>query len=123
MDNIAAGPSDDEIRPAEFVAGQRRPQRAKYVGQTGTSMHKRMLGHFDKKNTGIINHIQDCHSENPPEYKMRPIRFSRTNLERTCAEGILMEQVEKETPGILMNSKAEGGRGKLLRYIPSVQRI
>ena len=57
------------------------------------------------------------------KYSMKAIRSSRTNLERTTSEGILIEQAEKESPGILMNSKSEGGRGKLVRYAPRVTRI
>ena len=125
LENVARPLQDPRMiaGPAENLAGARRPQRAKYLGHTGTSMHRRMLGHKEKKSTGINKHTRDRHPDNPPRYLMRPVRGSRTNLERTTAEGILMEEEEKDTPGILMNSKSEGGRGKLVRYVPQVTRI
>ena len=121
-----AGPLQDpsEITsPAQFQAGARRTARAKYIGHTGTSLHRRMLGHMEKKATGINKHTAEGHPQAPPKYTMKAVRTSRTNLERTTSEGILMEKAEKESPGILMNSKSEGGRGKLVRYAPRVTRI
>ena len=121
--DITIGPLQDPgavAGPAEILAGARRPQRAKYVGHTGTSLHKQMLGHRYYKDAGINKHIRDQHPGNPPQYVMRPLKSSRTNLQRTTAEGILMEKVIKESPGLLMNSKSEGGRGKLVRYVPQV---
>ena len=89
------------------------------MGHIGTSLHKRMLGHRYDKDAGINKHTRDQHPQNPPKYFMRPLKATRTNLQRTTAEGILM----KETPGLLMNSKLEGGRGKLVRYVLQVTRI
>ena len=82
-----------------------------------------MLGHLNKKTSVFKKHTRESHAGVQPSFKMKPIRSSRTNLERCVAEGVLMEEVETEFPGQLMNSKSEGGRGKLVRYGPQVRRI
>ena len=97
--------------------------RAKYIGHTETSLHRRMIGHLEKKTTGINKHTSDKHPHTPPKYVMRILKGCRTNLERTTFEGILMEIAEKNSPGVLMNYKAEGGCGKLVRYASQVTRI
>ena len=54
---------------------------------------------------------------------MKPIRGSRTVLNRVVTEGVLIAAEESTNPGLLMNSRGEGGRGKMVRYQPVVRRI
>ena len=84
-----------------------------------------MMTHLAKKGSVIKKHTHDVHRLDgvPPEYRMKSLRPSRTNLDREVAEGVLIEVAEKAEPGRLMNSKSEGGRSKLVRYQPTIRRI
>ena len=54
---------------------------------------------------------------------MKPMKGSRTVLSRVITEGVFIDAEEKANPGVLMNSRGEGGRGKMVRYRPIVRRI
>ena len=82
----------------------------------------RMDCHTKSKKGVIAKHLQEMHKgEQRPEFTMEAVRGSRTLLERVTAEGAMIWEVEAKDA--LMNSKSEGGRGKLVRFAPQVQRI
>ena len=107
---------------ADLVAGRRR---IRYLGQTGTSLHRRQSGHKYDKQSAINKHTREAHrgDQCPPTYIMKPLKGSRTVLSRVITEGVYIDLDEKNTPGSLMNSRGEAGRGKLVRYAPTVRRI
>ena len=84
-----------------------------------------MILHQTKKTSVLNKHTEVCHTgdNQPPTYRMRAVRGSRTVLDRVVAEGILISSATQSQPDQLMNSKSEGGRNKLVRYGPQVQRI
>ena len=54
---------------------------------------------------------------------MKPMSGSRTTLQHLITEGVYIDQEVRDLPESLMNSRGEGGRGKMVRYIPTVRRI
>ena len=99
------------------------------MGQSGTSLHKRMRSNLAEiKKGGVLHkHIQEHHSDQTPAephslFSMRPIKSTRTVLERLVSEGTIIQQVELVDKGLLMNSRAEWGRGKIVRFDPVIQR-
>ena len=112
----------------------RRPQEAdvrggarrrRYLGQTGTTLHRRQVAHKSAKASAINKHTREDHSgdQGAPGYTMRPLQGSRTVLQRIITEGVYIDGDEKLDPGSLMNSRGEAERGKLVRYAPQVRRI
>ena len=59
----------------------------------------------------------------PELFVMRNERGSRTVLDRLVREGTRINEVEHKHPGWLMNSRGEWGRGKMVRFEPTVTRI
>ena len=105
-----------------MIAGGRR---SRYLGQTGTSLHRRQVAHKSGKGSAINKHTREEHrgDQEAPTYTMRPIQGSRTVLSRIITEGVHIDGDEKQNPGSLMNSRGEAGRGKMVRYAPQVRRI
>ena len=105
----------------QMIAGSRR----RYVGQTGASMHRRLVAHKSGKDAAIRKHTRESHSgdQSPPRYIMSFLRGSRTVLGRMVTEGVMIDESEKQQPGELMNSRGEAGRGKMVRFVPQVRRI
>ena len=110
------------IMRAELRGGTRR---SKYIGHTGTSLHQRQLGHRWDKGLALTKHkgVADRGEQHPPRFEMKPIKGSRTVLNRVVTEGVLIAAEERTNPGLLMNSRGEGGHGKMVRYQPVVRRI
>ena len=111
-------------QPVQPTAGARRV-RSRYIGQSGTSLHLRMRSHRSNKQGVIHKHIQEYHQEqdsSPPEFGMWPVKSTRTIMERLGWESSLISKEDKERSGILMNSKSEYGRGKLIRFEPQIIR-
>ena len=51
---------------------------------------------------------------------MKPIKMTRTVLHRLVWEAKMIEKEEKEQEGILMNSKGEFGKNKMVRFAPQI---
>ena len=106
------GPRDNR-RPqrAEVVAGSRR---RRYLGQTGTSMHRRQVAHKSGKGSAINKHTKDLHSrdQHPPKYTMKAVKGARTVLSRIATEGVFIDEQGKEHPNNLMNSRGGQGGGR-----------
>ena len=108
--------------PLGITAGARR--KSKYIGQSGTSLHRRMRSHtggLKSKSTKTVSvlkkHQLEAHDQaHTLNFRMEIINQSRTVLQRLVTEGCLIEAHEIEDPGILMNSKGEYGRSKLVRF-------
>ena len=81
------------------------------------------------KSKGVLSkhleehHKQEDHDDPSTLFTMKRISSHKTVLQRLVAEGVEIQNTELKDPGILMNSKAEWGRGKLVRFEPTVQRI
>ena len=125
-ENIAAGAQRHGINArapqrAQVIAGSRR----RYLGQTGTSLHRRQINHKSGKTSVIKKHNHEIHSQDqqPPTYQMKALRGSRSVLNRLITEGVYIDGEEKDQPGSLMNSRGEAGCGKMVRYVPEVRRI
>ena len=78
--------------------------------------------------SGVLKkHLQEHHSQevvDPMElFQMKIEKGSRTILDRLVTEGVAIANMDQEEPEYLMNSKAEWGRGKLIRFMPTVTRI
>ena len=121
----------EEDQPGQMARGIMRAEvrggtrRRKYIGHTGTSLHRRQKGHKSDKDSVITKHKMEAHlgDPRPPRYVMKPMKGSRTVLNRVITEGVFIDAEEKANPGVLMNSRGEGGRGKLVRYQATVRRI
>ena len=108
--------------PTQVRAGSRR--RVKYLGQSGTSTHRRMKSHRDglkSKSTKTISvlrkHRQDHHDPSEkPNFRMEVLSKHRTVLQRLVTEDCLIQEHELKEPGSLMNSKGEYGRSKMIRF-------
>ena len=105
-------------------------ERSRYIGQSGTTLHKRMKSHLQGiKGKGVLaKHLQENHRDTPPPddpssmFIMKPIKSSRTVVDRLVREGIYIQGMESRSQGVLMNSRSEWGRGKIIRFDPQVQR-
>ena len=120
--DVEAAAAARGINRAEVRGGSRR---SKYIGHTGTSLHQRQLGHRYDKGSALTKHRGEAHlgEQRPPRYQMKSLKGSRTVLNRVVTEGVLIAAEEDANPGQLMNSRGEGGRGKLVRYQATVRRI
>ena len=109
-------------QPAEVRGGVRR---CRYVGQTGTTLHRRQGSHKSDKDSALNKHTREAHrgDQRAPGYRMRAVRGSHTVLQRIVTEGVYIDHGEKLEPGTLMNSRGEAGRGKMVRYVPQTRRI
>ena len=101
-------------------------QRAVYRGQTGCTLHKRLLEHEDDlrrghANYGISKHFQNDHPDIDPMgnglIKAKVLSCKVFNMERCIDEALHIEQIELENNVAVLNSKAEWGRNKLRRLI------
>ena len=57
------------------------------------------------------------------DFRMKPIRITRTVLHRLVWEAKLIEKEEIEQEGVLMNSRGEFGKNKMVRFAPQVTKI
>ena len=115
------------------IRGQERPTGAKdrsaYLGQTGTSLHKRMKSHLGGCSGGGVlgKHLEEHHggadTQKAQLFNMKGIRGSRTVLNRLVQEGTNINTADTRYPNWLMNGKSEWGKGKLIRFEPTVTRI
>ena len=115
------------------IKGQSKPMGAKdrsaYLGQTGTTLHKRMRAHLGGLGSGGVlgKHMEEHHGGADKTqhtlFKMKGTKGSRTVLDRLVQEGTCINNVETKHPHWLMNSKSEWGKGKLVRFEPTVTRI
>ena len=112
---------------ARWAAGRRRGVIKKsYIGNTGRTLHGRAMQHMgglrrdDKKNP-LYKHCLETHpNAEKPRFEMRVISKHKTNIHRMITEGITIERVRQKDPGILLNSKSEWGRTKLIRHSANI---
>ena len=95
-----------------------------YIGTTGTSMHTRSKAHaqsikYKHVSNAMAKHTMDKHQGVAQGFTMKPIATHRTVLARYKAEGVY---IERQAPGTTLNSKAEGGRGGLVRLTLQINR-
>ena len=126
--SIACTECNVESRDLVRLEGSR--DRSLYLGQSGTTGHRRMRSHVEGiKGAGVLaKHIQEFHNQdrdqdNYRRFKMKVLSTSRTILDRLVQEGTNIANVDQKYPGYLMNSKSEWGKGKLVRFEPRVTRI
>ena len=99
------------------IKGLNRPVGAKdrstYLGQSGTTMHKRMRSHLGGLRGGGVlgKHLEEHHGgadgNQHAMLKMKSVRGSRTVLDRLVQEGTNINNTECRFPGWIMNSKSE----------------
>ena len=102
-----------------------RGSRAVYRGQTGHSLHKRLLEHAAdvrraSLHNGMARHMQTVHPHvdrtAPNDLFTAKIIGARTlNLERTLLEALQIEEAESDSKLEVCNSRSEWGRGQLRR--------
>ena len=56
-------------------------------------------------------------------FKMKSVRGLRTVLDRLVQEGTNISNTECRYPNWIMNSRSEWGKGKMVRFEPTVTRI
>ena len=80
-----------------------------------------------KGNGVLAKHISEHHpgdTDDPAEkFRMTIHKRSKTILDRLVTEGTRISNLDHNYPNLLMNSKSEWGKGKLVRYEPTVTRI
>ena len=80
------------------------------------------------KGGGVLGkHLQEHHGgaarDKAQVFSMRGVKGSRTVLDRLVQEGTNINQTDMKYPQWLMNSKSEWGKGKMVRYEPTITRI
>ena len=107
------------------VEGGQGTKRYHYIGQSGTSVHRRMLSHLSKKDSVIWKHQGEYHGGNKElkEVEMKVLKVSKGVLDRLVSEGQLIGKAERDTPGTLMNGKGEFAKSKLVRFEVTTQRV
>ena len=103
--------------------GEIQGVRKRYIGQSGTSAHRRMLSHMSKTDSVMAKHQGEYHEGEVKEFEMKVLKVSRSVLDRLVSEGQLIARAEKETPGSLMNGRGEYNKSKMVRFEVSSQRI
>ena len=96
-----------------------------YRGQTGRSLHSRMLEHMagmesNKQSCPLYRHKMDHHPIDDPVYVMKKSRSGTSNLHRLAIEAEMISSAESSEIKI-WNSKSEFGKGKLIRWTPTLQ--
>ena len=82
-----------------------------------------MAGWRNKKEScPLYKHHVENHPNDEPEFVMTASRSGSSNLHRLALEA---EEIigEEESGNKLWNSKAEFGRGKIIRFIPIVDTV
>ena len=125
---------DPTKQPAsQFCQAQPSPQveiepgvRNLYIGQTGRTLHSRSQEHLRGLKKGdikcpLFKHSEEKHNgdKNHQRFKMELIKSTRGNLTRLLTES---ENINAHKPEILLNSKSEYGRNKVVRFTPIVNR-
>ena len=107
--------------PAQLIAGSRR---CRYVGQSGATLHNRQRGLTRTKESVLIKHTQEYHSDRPsPTYQMKPLNSTKTLLHRLVWESQRILDYKNRVPGVLMNSKSEFGGNKMVRFVTQTDRV
>ena len=116
------------VKKSRWVAGKRQAG-ARYVGQTGRSLHKRAQEHREGVRRGdskcpLMKHQLEKHNGDTqnPVFTMRKLTTHKSNLNRMITEGLLIESAREFDPEAMLNSKAEFGRTKMIRFNPEVMR-
>ena len=116
-----------EQEPGENQGDQEEldPRRYQYLGQTGTSVHRRILGHLAKDDSVVAKHSQEYHQgdQEVKEIEMKVTSKHRLLLERLVAEGNQIARLEQENPGTLMNGRGEFSKSKQVRFEINTHRI
>ena len=120
-DSCAPDPLRPSDPPTQPIAGARR---SRYVGQSGTTLHRRQKSHRDAKESVMKKHENEYHPEGPPPtFRMVPLNNSRTLLNRLVWESQHILEYENQHPRILMNSKGEWGANKMVRFTAQARRV
>ena len=90
-----------------------------YIGMTGTSVHWRMTAHLKgqkarSSSNPLHRHDLEAHGGDPQEYLARILGRERSLLPLNVLESLF---IEKQSPGSSINSRMEGGRGRLVRLV------
>ena len=123
-----SGPGDDEGGLGDQdIKAEGEPRRYVYIGQTGTTVHRRMLGHLAKGDSVLARHRTEYHLDQeiqePQELEMKVLQVHKLLLERLVSEGCLIASRDKLEPGALMNGRGEFQKSKQVRFEPTVQRV
>ena len=100
--------------------------RKSYIGNTGVTMHGRAVQHMgglrrEDKGNPLFKHCVEVHpNTEKPKFVMRLVSKHKTNIHRMVTEGISIEKIRRRDPEILLNSKSEWGRTKLIRHSANV---
>ena len=70
------------------------PVRYQYIGQTGTTLHRRQKSHQTSKSSVLKKHIAEYHPNSNSAFHMKPVKSARTILERLVWEGNLILQTD-----------------------------
>ena len=78
-------------------------------------------GGLTSKSTKTISVLKKYQEEahthtDKPDFRMEIVKRHRTVLQRLVSEGCHIQDQELKDPGILMNSKGEYGRSKMVRF-------
>ena len=73
------------------------------------------------KGNPLFKHSMEAHPNGEkPTFVMRVVSNHKTNIHRMISEGITIEKVREKNPDILLNSKSEWGRTRLVRHSVNV---
>ena len=106
-------------------SGAPNPRRHKYIGQSGTTIHRRMLSHISKKDSVISRHQGEYHqgAKETKEMVMKVTKVTRGVLERLVSEGLQIAKADQLEPGRLMNGRGEYQKSKMVRFETSAKKI
>ena len=101
--------------------------RRVYLGETGRSVYKPMLNHWDdwdkkKEGSSLWKHSVNEHGGllDDDKFHVKVLRKPRTALERQVLEGVL---IQEEKLGELLNLKSEWGHNRVPRIRVKVGNI
>ena len=124
--------SPSQLSPASratWSAGRRRAppsaralnQCSQYIGQTGRTLHARSVEHKKGVNRGdvkcpLVKHQEQHHTGEYVSFTMDLARRVQGNMSRMIWEGLMIEKKNLlSSSSSVMNSRAEWGRGRLVR--------
>ena len=69
----------------------------------------------------MYKHCTEAHPNSEiPKFVMRLVSKHKTNIHRMITEGVSIERIRVKDPEILLNSKSEWGRTKLIRHSANI---
>ena len=86
-----------------------------YIGETARAPFDRGLEHIDAIRRGdrespLVEHTQDCHQGEAPNFQMEILKAPRSNLDRQMSEAVEIMKISDAGQVIVLNRRGELGQ-------------